>query len=111
MTARSNHHRIGPVAAIIAAGTVFGVTGAFALAAAEQSAELTPRQQALERAAIAEWATTNGLTGLSPAALTPNERPAGFDASRAAELQAIAEFARAEGLTGLSPASLQPVGD
>ena len=99
-----------------------------------------PQQATAELAGIAEWADSEGLTGLSPASLTvidPNRQataelagiaewadsegltglsPASLtviDPNRqaTAELAGIAEWADSEGLTGLSPASLQPVGD
>ncbi len=53
--------------------------------------------------AIAEMARADGLTGLSPASLSPTAGPGGYGDSGA-----IADWARANGLTGLSPASLTP---
>jgi hypothetical protein len=110
-TKRFDHHRIGRVAAVVVAGSVFGVAGTLVLAAAERPAQPSPRQQEEARAAIAEWATRHHLTGLSPASLTALDRDLDPDACRAAELAAIAESALAEGLWGLSPASLRPVDD
>jgi hypothetical protein len=87
------------------------LTAALVMAAcgSDETAQLqAPRanqQRTAELASIAEWADTEGLTGLSPASLTaidPNQQ-------RTAELASIAEWADTEGLTGLSPASLRPV--
>jgi hypothetical protein len=57
--------------------------------------------------AIAEMARSDGLTGLSPASLSPSPTVlAGYG-----DNAAIAEWATANGLTGLSPASLAPIDD
>jgi hypothetical protein len=59
--------------------------------------------------AIAEMARSDGLTGLSPASLSPSPSPrelVGYG-----DNAAIAEWATANGLTGLSPASLTPTDD
>jgi hypothetical protein len=92
------------VSAVIVAGALAGVVGVGALVGANPS---TPalRADSDEHRAIVDFARTNGLTGLSPASLTP--QPSELR-TRAAELAAIAEFARTNGLTGLSPASMGP---
>ena len=110
MTVPSTSVRIGRAAAVVVAGVVFGVSGSFGLAAAEHSAPASPPQQMTEPAAVAEWARTQELTGLSPASLTAPDRATAIDDDDrrlAAEIAAIAEFARAKGLTGLSPATME----
>jgi hypothetical protein len=59
-----------------------------------------------ELSAIADYARAHGLSGLSPASLTPiaTDDPV-VDTAPYAELSAIADYARAHGLSGLSPAS------
>jgi hypothetical protein len=49
---------------------------------------------------LAEWARTNGVSGLSPASVTPT---ADLDVSAQ-----LAEWVRANGVSGLSPASVTP---
>jgi hypothetical protein len=107
--AHTRSHRIGRAAAVVVVGSMFGVASTIAIVSAERPARPTPQQQAAESAALAEWARTQHLTGLSPASLTAQDNEA--EARLAADLAAIAEFAVAEGLSGLSPASLRPVGD
>ena len=105
MSKPNTHSRFGRVAAVsavVVAGALSGVLGVGALVGADESAP-TLRVDSDEHRAIAEFARTNDLTGLSPASLTPQSSEF---AVRAAELEAIAEYARANGLTGLSPASL-----
>lgn len=64
---------------------------------------------ATESRAIAEWARSEGLTGLSPASLRVAPRSAtDLEASIQLERMAIADWARSQGLSGLSPASLAP---
>jgi hypothetical protein len=61
--------------------------------------------------AVAEWAFSEGLTGLSPASLSVTPRSAPDLATRLQlERTAIAEWARTQGLSGLSPVSLAPPG-
>jgi hypothetical protein len=66
---------------------------------------------AAESNAVAEWARTQGLTGLSPASLsvTPRSAP-DLETRIQLERTAIAEWARTQGLSGLSPVSLAPPG-
>jgi hypothetical protein len=107
------HHRIGRATAVAVAGGVLGVCTTFAIVSAEQSAQPASRSS-LETRAVAEWARSHGLTGLSPASLAAPERDTDAESdvdARAAEMAAIAEFAVEEGLTGLSPASLGPVSE
>ena len=66
---------------------------------------------ATESHAIAQWASSEGLTGLSPASLRVAPRSAtDLDVHLQQERTAIAEWARSQGLSGLSPASLTPFG-
>jgi hypothetical protein len=66
---------------------------------------------AAESNAVAEWADSWGLSGLSPASLTVVPRSAPDLQTRIQlERTAIAEWARSQGLSGLSPASLAPPG-
>jgi hypothetical protein len=108
MAVHSTHRRIGRTAAVVVAGTVFGVASTFAIANAERSTEVAPQKDATERAAVAEWARTQHLTGLSPASLVAVPDPV-VESDIVAQLAAIAEFAREQGLTGLSPASMHTV--
>lgn len=64
-----------------------------------------------ESNAVAEWAASQGLTGLSPASLrvTPRSAP-DLETRSQLERTEIAEWARTQGLSGLSPASLAPAG-
>jgi hypothetical protein len=67
---------------------------------------------AAETSAIAEWATAQGMSGLSPASLRIGQpSDADLEARIQLERTAIAEWARAQNLTGLSPASLAPLGN
>ena len=112
MTTRPIHRRIGRTVAVVVAGSIVGVAGTLAIvAAADHPAQPADRRQAPARAAIAEWARSQNLTGLSPASLGAPHQDLDVDARRAAELAAIIEFAVAEGLSGLSPASLRPIDD
>src|SRR5688572_21425362 len=87
---------------------LFGAVAGLALVAglAVRVADAAPASgpgTATHSHAIAEWADSQGLSGLSPAslsALTPS--------ALALDVQ-IAEWARRQGLSGLSPASLAPV--
>ncbi|HEX9260269.1 MAG TPA: hypothetical protein VF855_12075 [Acidimicrobiales bacterium] len=104
-------------------------TGAFLVAAQvmgnDTSARPVPAGQQLD--ALADYARANGLSGLSPAGMSPVQaRPgteyasqtewadqlrsqglAGTPSARPyADLAEIAAYARAHGLSGLSPASL-----
>ena len=64
-----------------------------------------------ESRAIAEWARSEGLTGLSPASLSVAPRSApDLEASIQLEPVAIADWALTQGLSGLSPVSLAPPG-
>ena len=66
---------------------------------------------AAESHAVAEWADSQGLFGLSPASLSVAPRSApDLEARIQLERTAIAEWARTQGLSGLSPASLAPFG-
>lgn len=98
--------RLGRAVVIVVAGSVVGITGALAVSADER-----PSRPADQRDAIAEWATANNVTGLSPASVSSANSNVKADADLAAEYRAIAEYARAAGLSGLSPASLSPVDD
>jgi hypothetical protein len=61
--------------------------------------------------AAAEWARSEGLSGLSPASLRVPQRFEDEAAGRSQlERTAIADWARTESLSGLSPVSLAPVG-
>src|SRR5215207_2805405 len=86
------------------------VAGAMSVAANQRPAAPDARIQA-DRVAIARWAEENGLSGLSPASLSPSGRLSEHDARMAAALREIAEWARSEGLSGLSPASMHSVDD
>lgn len=64
---------------------------------------------AAEATALADWARSEGLSGLSPASLGVAPQSTPDVATRIqSERAAIAEWARREGLSGLSPASLAP---
>ena len=64
-----------------------------------------------ESNAVAEWARTQGLTGLSSASLSVTPRSAPENETRIQlERTAIAEWARTQGLSGLSPVSVAPPG-
>ena len=66
---------------------------------------------AAESNAVADWARTQGLTGLSPASLSGAPRSAPDPEARIQlERTATAEWARTQGLSGLSPVSLAPPG-
>ena len=66
---------------------------------------------AAESNAVAEWARSQSLTGLSPASLSDTLRSApDLETRIQLERTAIAEWARIEGLSGLSPVSLVPPG-
>jgi hypothetical protein len=87
------------VGGVIAVG---GLTFGIGAALAQESPSSVPAVS--DHPAIAEMARANGLTGLSPASLSPTVMAARPDA-------AIADWARANGMTGLSPASLAPSDD
>ena len=110
MNNRSIHTRIGRVLAVAVAGTLVGVTGAM-VAAADDGPSHSIDQHKKDREAIAEWAETNGLSGLSPTSVSTVERSAEDWAQLAAEYRAIVEFSRNEGLSGLSPASVHQLSD
>ncbi|HSM67864.1 MAG TPA: hypothetical protein VK860_16270 [Ilumatobacteraceae bacterium] len=93
-------HLVGGVVAI--GGLTFGIGAALAQ---ETGGRDDPAVN--DHPAIAEMARSDGLTGLSPASLSPSPTvPTGYD-----DNAAIAEWARTHGLTGLSPASLIPTDD
>jgi len=107
MTVRPARHHVGRIVAVIVAGTALGIGGTFALTAA-RSAPLEPGQQNKEFAAVITWATSQHLTGLSPASLgapdsSPDREAGGMEA-------AVVQFAVAAGLSGLSPASMHSIG-
>ena len=66
---------------------------------------------AAESNAVADWARSQSLTGLSPASLrgTPRSAP-DLETRIQLERTAIAEWARTQSLSGLSPVSLAPPG-
>ncbi len=68
-------------------------------------------RDAAESHAVAEWARSQGLSGLSPASLSVALRLSS-DADERIQLEgtAIADWARTQGLSGLSPVSLAPRG-
>jgi hypothetical protein len=87
---------------------VFGAVAGLALVAGlavrvDGAAPSSGPGTATESQAIAGWAGSQGLSGLSPASLSAAPRSA-----PALDVQ-IAEWARSQGLSGLSPASLAPV--
>ncbi len=88
------------VGGVVAVGAVtFGIGAALA--------QESPSVPAVgDHPAIAEMARANGLTGLSPASLSPTAVRSVYGDSAA-----IADWARANGLSGLSPASLAPADD
>jgi hypothetical protein len=101
--------RLGRAVVVVVAGSVVGITGALVASADER-----PSRPADHRDAIAEWAKSNNVSGLSPASVSSANRNVNADANLAAEYSehmAIAEYARGAGLSGLSPASLSPVDD
>lgn len=110
MNARPIRSRLGRTLAVVVAGTVVGVSGAFVVAADERPSRPADHYQA-DREAIAQWAKTNGVTGLSPASLSSVDLDAPVVARLAAEYRAIEEFARHEGISGLSPAWMEPIDD
>jgi hypothetical protein len=62
-----------------------------------------------ESKAVADWARTQGLVGLSPASLNVAPQSTPDLATRLqSERTAIADWARSQGLSGLSPVSLAP---
>jgi hypothetical protein len=88
---------VGGVVAI--GGLTFGIGSALAQETGGRDAPAVT-----DHPAIAEMARSDGLTGLSPASLSPLPMaPAGYG-----DNAAIAEWATTNGLTGLSPASLAP---
>ncbi len=106
----SRTRRLRRIVAVVVAGSIVGVAGAMS-AAADQRPSLDARIRA-ERAAIARWAEEHGVSGLSPASLSPSDALSVDDQVRiAGELAQIAEWARSEGVSGLSPASVQSVGN
>jgi len=105
MTGHLNRRAGRRLAAVVVAGTLVGVTGAMSVAHARQPNVPDARIRA-ERMEIARWAMANGLSGLSPASLSPTVTD---EARLAAELKQIAEWATKAGVSGLSPASVQSV--
>jgi hypothetical protein len=67
MNRKTSHLNIRRLFAVAVAGGVFGVAGVYALASAEQ-APSSPSGH--DQRAVAEWAQSRGLSGLSPASLT-----------------------------------------
>jgi hypothetical protein len=99
MSARTRRTTITRLVAVVVAGTSVGIAGAYAVAADDVSPAHVEQQ--VERDQAAEWARANGVSGLSPASVTPVVSPEESNADLAS--------ASAEGLAGLSPASLTPV--
>ncbi len=108
-----NHPTIRPTRAlgVAVAGMAVGLAATFAVANGAETESSPDSYQPAERAAVAEWATAQHLSGLSPASLSPRRSSEDPWTTRAAELEAIADYAREHGLSGLSPASLRPTGD
>jgi hypothetical protein len=107
MSARTRRTTITRLVAVVVAGTSVGIAGAYAVAADDVSPAHVEQQ--VERDQAAEWARANGVSGLSPASVTPVVSPEESNADLASQLRQIAAWASAEGLAGLSPASLTPV--
>ena len=85
----------------IALGAAAGIALIASIAVRIDDQPQGPRsREAAESNAIADWARSQNLTGLSPASLGAAPRSA-----PALDVQ-IAEWARSQGLSGLSPASL-----
>ena len=84
-------------------GAVAGVALVAGLAVRIDDAPASGSGSATQTHAIAEWAGSQGLGGLSPASLSAAPRSV-----TALDVQ-IAEWARSQGLSGLSPASLAPL--
>jgi hypothetical protein len=103
-----HHTRIRRTVAVAVAGVSVGLAATIAVAAGTGPDTRPASYHPAERAAIADWARTENLSGLSPASLQPQSRQYGWTPRLAAEMAAIADFAREQGLSGLSPASMQP---
>jgi len=92
----------------VLAATGVGTLIASAAMAAGTDVSAVQRPGSEPTSTIAQWAASQGLSGLSPASLTPVRSAApSVDADGAA----IAKWAISQGLAGLSPASLQPIDD
>ena len=96
----------------IALGAAAGLAVIAGLAVRVDAEPQGPRSRvAVESNAVAEWALSQGLTGLSPASLSVAPRSAPeLEARIQLERAAIGEWARTQGLSGLSPVSLAPQG-
>jgi hypothetical protein len=97
--------------AVVSATVCAALVSSVAFAARQDGTRVDPPvEPRRSNPEIADWARANGLSGLSPAGLSPT-RLSTHDAerSRAGELAAIAEWAKANGLTGLSPASVHTI--
>jgi hypothetical protein len=103
--------RIRRIVAVAVAGVTVGLTTAIAVAASNGPDTRPASYHPADRAAIAEWAKAENLSGLSPASLGS---PAGtylWTPEMAADMDAIEDYAEQQGLSGLSPASMQPTDD
>lgn len=88
MTVRSTHHRLGRAAAVVVAGSVLGVTGSLALAAAQDNRQIEAcRPSASDLVRAAESARR--LQTLRPELFEQSPRPADYD-----DLRLAAEWAR-----------------
>jgi hypothetical protein len=104
--------RISRTVAVAVAGVTVGLAATIAVASDDGTDRSPSSYHAAQRAAIAQWAIEDHLSGLSPASLTPTRSVEHTWGPRlAADMQAIADYARQHQLSGLSPASLQPIGD
>jgi hypothetical protein len=83
-----------------AAGATFGITTATNVGAAS-----APAPAVFDTSGVANWAHSNGLSGLSPASVSTISAGAA-----AADLSGVAAWAEANGHSGLSPASLGATG-
>ena len=110
MNAHPVRSRLGRAIVVVVAGSVVGVTGALVVSADERPSRPLEYHQE-DRAAMAEWAKANNVTGLSPASMSSPRANVAADADLAAAYRAMAEYARNAHLSGLSPASLSPVDD
>ena len=71
MRTHSTSTRIRRTVAVVVAGVAAGLVATVAVAANDRPETPSIRELQVERAAIADWAKEQGLSGLSPASLQP----------------------------------------
>ena len=71
MRTHSTSTRIRRTVAVVVAGVATGLVATVAVAANDRPETPSIRELQVERAAIADWAKEQGLSGLSPASLRP----------------------------------------